>query len=1153
MAEISIDNCSSRTVSTVSMVSTDSMDSMDRLSGLESAAYLCISSIKEGNNSQLTDSVVQILNYLESRMASSGLPIIKHVARIVDILAGLKPLLTSTFATRVVEKVALGKESKFVETMRETTFWEMLTHIKSQDWHKCTIKGVKYSCDFHLESLFCHLVSAMVASVWYLLLSTPETTDEYARFIGTLALLHDIGKPGTMNTGIISIAGKNKNVTKFPAHGLIGGMILQKAYSRDFGFSLEEWDTLCRCTTIHMCGYHCTDVTSPVTQSMWTRLSLEVPLVQQALLYLSVGDSIGNVRSHDCGTSDEELFRSREPFAQHLRTKIADPAKIFTKLLTSNLVVVITGGSGAGKTTLAMQLIAYLTSREIANSYVSRDDIMLELICPMLGLTVDKSAYAQCYKYVKENDMGKEIDAQVKQRISNSIAFGEVCIIDTMASMYRKVFNTYFSDDVLNCEILQIAVDRNVPHTQADADRLGLSLDLQIELSGLSHLTNPLAKIDLSNIAGLSCAMESRNIKRDSGNRAQCTLTTSVIWTPEFTFGLSHVFQLLGELSPGLKKGVVQRVDTQSMDVVQYVNYVYNLYECEPSLAASTQFKLKIDALIRRFAVLHFTVSVPFQLRGTKFESRVFSVKYIDGINRLWRPVWARQCRAVFFHVNDDFTCVPIKYQLQRGAELFTGMLVSANIASTQDISDARKIAILSDSQQRTCKILLAGENEGKLSAHLTEKVDGSLLTVTFYYGESAEQMKSLVAEFGDEFSQMILAGFEEFGVVGIVSTQGTLMMGNDMQDYFVTSILESHISGLGLTREFMIEEAKTNTPTQMFAKYGKAWFAYLLRVLGNLPMPTAPSSSVSNISLCFESVCANRMTVWGKLHTELAISYSSSMCLFLGASWCGLDWVLNVPHTMLNIESVDEPRFWLTTTAAQVDGLMRGLEDVVYARITTLDFLTTFPPSNKKWDSSLPLHPEGYVCYTTEGEMFGLPVVDYNKLKLAAYYIGHKFHDESVKELYELSKTASDIFPMAKKVGDFYSEIESKFYAIAQRLSQGLAPSSDNLFASNLEGKAVKAYENASPETQSKMIIGGNIAVFDTWIRDLTTEYYPTIVTTNLGSTVVKSGLKRMCMELKPWLNYKLDSPPVEFLEIIANPAKYSGISSVFLMLMNQ
>ena len=381
------------------------------------------------------------------------------------------------------------------------------------------------------------------------------------------------------------------------------------------------------------------------------------------------------------------------------------------------------------------------------------------------------------------------------------------------------------------------------------------------------------------------------------------------------------------------------------MDITEYVNYMYGLYETDPDLPLDTQYKLKFDALFRRFAVQQFVVSIPLQLRGTKYESRIFSIKYRDGINKLWRPVWARQCRGIFFYVQDDFTCIPIKYQLQRGAELMTGMLVSANIASTQDISDAKKIACLSDSQQRTCKILLAGENDGLIDAYLTEKVDGSLLTITFYYGGLAELMKSIVTKYGDDFSKMIFNGFEKFGLVGVVSTQGTLMMGNDMQDYFVTSNLESTI--VGLNRDYLIEKAKTNTPDQLFESYGEPWFREMNRVLNSLPSV----DSASTISICWESVCANRLTAWNNLHTELAISYSSSMCLFLGASWSGYPWVLNVPHTMLEIESISEPRFWITSTSTQVDGLMRGLEDVVYGRISGKEFLTKFPPSNKTWD----------------------------------------------------------------------------------------------------------------------------------------------------------------------------------------------------------
>ena len=1126
------------------------------------------------NSTQLAESLVQILTYLEPRMSKCGLPIIKPIEQMVTIFLRLNPLLVSPFHTRVIEKIGSGKDSKLVERMEETTFKEIfLTYIKAKDYHTCTIKGVEFSCGINQESLFCHLIITMVSSVWYLLITNPETTNHYAQFIGALGLLHDIGKPGTMTTETNKFGDKTKHIIKFPTHGLIGGIILQKAYNADFGFSLEEWDVLCRCTTIHMSGYDLTNNISPITQIKWLRLNLESPQVKHCLLYLSVGDYIGNVKNDDL-IADEEFFKSRESFVQILESKISEPVKIFTKLGTSGLIIVIAGACGAGKSTLAKQLVEYLTSREIANNYISADDIMFKMICPILELEVGHTAesYDQCSKYVKLNDMDKEINLQIKQQISNSIVFGEVCIIDIEASMNRKVFNTYFSDEVLSCEILQIIVERNIKHTSTDtnAKSHNLTLEHQIELSGLSHLMNPFAKIDSANITGLSSVMESWNIKRDSGNRAQCTLTASIVWTPEYTFGMSHVYQLLNELSPGLKREIVKHIDTQSMNVVEYVNYLYELYECEPSLPNSTQYKLKFDALVRRFSVLNFTVSTPYQLRDSEYKSRVFSIKYQDGINRLWRPIWARQCRGVCFFVKEDFTCVPIKYQLQRGAELMSGMLVSANIASTQDISDAKKIAILSDSQQKTCMILLAGENEGKFDAHLTEKVDGSLLTITFYYGESALLMKAIITEFGDKFSQMILAGFEALGVVGVVSTQGTLMMGYDMQDYFVTSILESPI--IGLRRETICKQimssTPSSTPTQLFIDYGKPWFTEMVRVLDNLPIPEIPSSPSSpypsypsypsyppilNISLCWESVCANRNTAWGKLHTELAIEYSSSMCLFLGASWCGDNWVINVPHTMLNIESVDEPRYWITKSASEVDRLMRGLEDVVYGKISSLDFLIKYTPSAKSWNSSLPLHPEGYVCYTKEDKMFGLPVVDYNKLKLPAYYIGHKFHDKSIEKLYELSKTASNIFPMAKIVGDFYSGIENKFYAIGKRLCRGLSPGPDNIFVSGLEGKAIKAYQNASAEVQVKMIINAGTNIFDTWIKNLATEYYPSIATTDLGSTIIKSGLKRMCMDLKPWVNYNSETVPTEFQEIIANPIKFSGIGSIFLMLIHQ
>jgi hypothetical protein len=373
------------------------------------------------------------------------------------------------------------------------------------------------------------------------------------------------------------------------------------------------------------------------------------------------------------------------------------------------------------------------------------------------------------------------------------------------------------------------------------------------------------------------------------------------------------------------------------------------------------------------------------------------------------------------------------------------------------------------------------------------------------------------------------------------------------MQDYFVTANLESEI--VGLSRVFLTEQVKIYDAIQLFATHGKPWFREMVRVLKSLPhIPR----TISNISLCWESVCAGRKTILNKTHTELAIEYSQSMCLFLSASWCGSDYVLNVPHTMLSLgelgelheSKICEPRFWIVKSAKEVDCLMRGLEDVVYSRIDSSEFLRQFPPSNKVWDAKLPLHPEGYVCYTREGEFLAQPVVDYNKLKLPAYYVGHKFHDESIGKLYELSKTASDIFPMAKIVGEFYSGLKVNFFAIGQKLSRVLEP--ENIFAVKLEGKAGKSYATASRETQVKMIINAKIELFETWIKELVVEYYPSVATTDLESDKVKSGLKRMCMDLKPWIDYETQYPP-EFLEIVHDPIIFSGIASIFLMTMHQ
>jgi hypothetical protein len=1091
---------------------------------------------------------------------------IAPIPRIVKILLDMNKVMTSPFKTRIVER----HDSVLTETMITTTFESMFREIIfRENFHNVTVKDTNYVCNFHKESLLCHLILASIISLWYVINNDPTISDHECLIIATTALLHDIGKPATRLTGQIQIKDRRCNVTKFAGHGFVGGIILQKSFSPEFGFALNEWDDICRCTTIHMCGYHCTNSADFITQQKWCRLALESASVKSILVALSIADSLAKIQPEKISivTSDsiiDDLVISSRPEFHDFITNVYVDKKIFKKLSTSGLCIVIMGASASGKTTLATNLLKFFTDRSIIATHISRDQVMLDIVCPILGLINDGmgETYAACYMYShdeKNKHILNEIDTTVKSMISNCIVFGEVCIIDTVMALYRKQFNSYFSDDILSYEVLQIYIDRNTIHRQSDADRLGITLEKQIKLAGECSLENPLKKIDVASIASLISCTELWNMKRDVSNKSQATLTATVIWDDEKMFGYTHVEQLLTILASDMATGNVTKIDTMKMNVIDYVNHSFSLCETNLSISFEANLKIKFDAIVRRFNVQQFSVSSPQQFRGTPMDHRFFSIKYRDGINRLWRPTWARQCRGVCFYVTDDFRCIPAKYQLQRGAELMTGMLAQAKIASTQDISDAGKLQFLSDSQQQTCKILLAGENDGNITADITEKVDGSLAVVTFYFGHLAAIMTECVTLYGDDLAKAILKMFSKYGLVAVLSTQGTLMIGNDMQDYFVTSALES----LGIA----IPRVSLSTPTEVFELLGESWCEQVHKILTQLPIVT----DATTISLCFESVCTGRTTAWGKLHTELAISYDKSMFLFLGASWTTNDEVVNVPHTMLKTHSVlGEPLFWNIRHATEVDQLMRGLEDVVYGKITSVDFLTKYPPTNECHDITQPLHPEGFVIFTVLGEILGLPNVDYNKLKLAAYYMGHKWHEENIKELYVLSKTAAHIFPMARAVGIFFSSIGDKLLNIAEQLHVLFtAPTESNIFIQGgiLEGKALVAYskETTTPDIRAKMIINAKSSsskdahcesnIFDRTLINIISSEFPAVITTSYDKKTVITSLKKLTMDIKPWLNYNTDdnSVPPEFTDILADPISYSGVGYLFFFIMSQ
>lgn len=63
----------------------------------------------------------------------------------------------------------------------------------------------------------------------------------------------------------------------------------------------------------------------------------------------------------------------------------------------------------------------------------------------------------------------------------------------------------------------------------------------------------------------------------------------------------------------------------------------------------------------------------------------VIGMKYLDGLNRLWKTTWAREARGRFYYVDTDGV-VTLKEGLQRGIELLTKAHIEDGVSETQDV-----------------------------------------------------------------------------------------------------------------------------------------------------------------------------------------------------------------------------------------------------------------------------------------------------------------------------------------------------------------------------------------------------------------------------------------------------------------------------------
>jgi hypothetical protein len=478
----------------------------------------------------------------------------------------------------------------------------------------------------------------------------------------------------------------------------------------------------------------------------------------------------------------------------------------------------------------------------------------------------------------------------------------------------------------------------------------------------------------------------------------------------------------------------------------------------------------------------------------------VVGIKYIDGVNQIWQPLWSREARGRFYYIGSGIKVIELKSALQRGIEVLTKAHMDMGIKATQDVDP--KAWDKFDSNQRAILKSFSGSNA--IDSYLSGKVDGSLLIINVI-PIASEQYKIIVdlaLAHGDEFTKTIVSHCVANGIdLVTVSTQATLFIGPDMQEYFVTAI--EPLIGQKIT---VMADWSWIVPifVKLFLKYYKSM------------------NTSSMVNFCFEAYCKNRTTITGKEHTELAIGYDHSGFNLLGMM-CDSKYV---PHFRMPRHTFTQPIFIRVSSTNQVFQLMKELDEVVMGIRTKELFLSNFVIDEF---TSPVIQFEGFVLLTqlSNGQF------DYAKYKAGLYYKCHKVHKENIQELCQLPPSCSEHYPVIKKMQVFFDGLNTKLDALVGESSQVLEsqinkqssfytsqpPKAqarwDAVISAKIPETPVEQKEYAkNKETIFKMMLNGKDVAKELvrLIGAITTRLF------NLESEELMLFVRNLFMKIEPW-----------------------------------
>lgn len=997
-----------------------------------------------------------------------------------------------------------------VQSMQTITMGQLLLKISEKDCHNVD----EYKCIFHTESLICHLLFAMLKSLESLPSDMPKREKVHNAFT---ALVHDVGKFGC----IAKLKFGKSLTTAFPFHGEHGSGILLKMWNDGYGpwFTKDEWETMCRTVAVHMCGYHETTLDSENAKYKLPLLRFETPQVKNMLYWLSYADRSGAVPEPHAHEDHEEYLKFRDTFKAEIM-KPFDLQEFKSKYGLRGTIIEICGMSASGKSTLAEKLLEYLGQKidKSAIVYVERDQIMSDIVSRRLGKgpmeqKASGNLYQELYEYYRNKNLASVVNQKMNKLISDGIRKGQIVIVDTVANYFNGADSMY-PEFAINAFRIAIDVLRNKEITN-EGDRLGMTLDEQLKIfgnvdflnwipDGAKPLTIGTGRLGmLASISSASSRVEQicKSVKDrvrphfrfpstwDSKNFAFWQMIDHIIATMEYTGKLSE----------------------DDMDACQLLDYLSSIGSWEQT----RDF----------FGWRMFRSPPPALMQGTEYEQKSFLIKYLDQC-RLYRPVWARQCRgSAFLRINDKFTC--IKSLLQRGVEYLTHTHHNAGIVENENLKIG-EYDHLDDIQQ---EIMRKFQKREKIDAIASSKNDGSLSAWGLFPLNNPETtiLVDLITKSTDErdnLSRMIVKMAQDCNLpfIPILASQGTLTMTDLMIPYNVTAMCGM----LGHKQEEITEMAKSGkTPIDvMESLVVKPIFGSLLQFWKNCPVHVQNET----MWLSFEAIVAGRTDSWSNFHPELAISYDEPSYNFLGCTFMvGKNTGKYRTHaqipSLIKGTGFKEPYWWKIKHTKMVESMITCLDNIIKGNMTEAEFLQKHPPANEDCGAVIDL--EGIVLFThiENSDSIGLPDadldfdVDYGKVKTEGYYGGHKFFESKLPNLLALPKEIGKRIPLVGAVHEFYIDLQKNIDVACDELKQIIDKIHDanhDVYhdAVNDNPKIQNAFQKASTYAAKVRIIVFNSPLW----KDVCFKYFKESFKSLPDDDDTHLVLKGLISTIKPW-----------------------------------